>query len=192
VNLATASFRSFHAGMGQPVSIALVPPKWRDDCKDWPVCFLLCPRWSYFNADEAEFDRQYLAQLDRFGVAKIRAMLQQIAADHHAETLVLICHEADRENCHRKLAAQRLEQHCGIEVPEVAGMPTQPLHEVPAGTLVQVQFTSGGKTYTYDCPDPVQAGDHVWTPRGVRAQVVTVGPDFPGPYATARRAEQTP
>jgi hypothetical protein len=181
----TASFQSFRSGLGQPVSIALALPRWRDDCQNWPACHLLTPRWAYFNAPAEEFDAEYVSQLQRFGVPRIRAVLERIAVEHEADRLVLICHEADREQCHRGTLARSWQQEAGQEMPEAGG--AEPMHDVPAGTVVQVQFSDGGKTYTFDCPDPVGAGDFILTSRGVRAQVVAVGSEYPGPFATARR-----
>jgi hypothetical protein len=185
LRLFTASFRSFRRSHGLPVVIALQLPKWRDDCRDWPACHLLSPRWSYFYAPDAEFDRQYVAQLERFGFPRVKAVLERIAREHDADRLALICHEARREECHRALTARWLAAGLGESVDEVDA--PAPMHANAAGTVVQVEFRPGGKRYSYDCPDEVDVGDTVMTPRGVPVVVLALGSDYPGPFATARR-----
>jgi hypothetical protein len=165
--------------------IALALPKWRDDAQSWPTAHCLTPRWSYFHADDATFNAEYLAQLNRFGFGKVLGELQGIARAHGAQTLVLICHEVKRARCHRDLAARWLAAGLGEPVDEVDA--PAPMHAAPAGTLVQVRFTPAGRVYTYDCPDRVAVGDTVLTPKGVPLVVEAVGSDYAGPFATARR-----
>jgi hypothetical protein len=183
LRLYTASFRSFRRGQGQPVVIALAVPSWRADAQQWPTAHSLTPRWSYFHAPDAEFDREYIAQLNRFGFPKVLAELRRIGPG----PLVLICHEARRSRCHRDLAARWLAAGLGEPVDEV----TDPvaMHAVAAGTVVQCEFTPGGKRYSYDCVDRVAVGDTVMTPRGVPVVVVEIGSDYPGPFATCRRVD---
>jgi hypothetical protein len=66
------------------------------------------PRWRYFKAEPAEFDREYICQLDRLGPAKIARALEAIATEAKADSLVLLCFEASGapEDCHRGLWAR--------------------------------------------------------------------------------------
>lgn len=106
MELLTASYRTWErasASGAAPVAISLTVPKWLPEAKTWPRVYRLCPRWSYFYADPAEFGRQYIAQLERFGVASIRDRLHQLGRELGAERLVLHCWEADGSpaSCHR-------------------------------------------------------------------------------------------
>jgi hypothetical protein len=168
LQLFTASFRSFHLWMGQPVVISLQTPKWMDLAKDWPVDHHLTPRWSYFSVPDEQFDEAYLAQLNRFGPEKIRAGLWHIAGETGQTRLVLLCHEAKRAECHRAMTAEWLETEFGHEVPELTGEPRPQAEEVPfrltdKGRQLVILF---GR-YTYAWPageEPVAVGDKVVVP----------------------------
>jgi hypothetical protein len=111
VELLTASYGSWRPGAGSPVSISLTTPRWRPEAADWPQCWALCPRWRFFHAEPAEFDRQYLAQLERYGVGRIHAALAKIAREAYeapSQRLALCCWEppeAAETTCHRRTFA---------------------------------------------------------------------------------------
>ena len=121
----TTSFGAWRPGSGSPVSIALTTPKWRPEAASWPRCWALTPRWAWFRAEPDEFDRQYLAQLERYGVAGIHERLARIAAEAYQEPsarLVLICWEAPQAaetSCHRRTFAAWWLHETGEVVEEV-------------------------------------------------------------------------
>jgi len=118
--LVTTCYRAFREVMGQPVVISLGTPKWLSEAGDWPRCWLLTPRWSYWRAEWPEpFSGHYLAQLERHGPQKIARVLEQIAREHQAERLALLCHEGDVEQCHRGLFASWLLERTGELCPEL-------------------------------------------------------------------------
>lgn len=104
--LCTASYRAYRPDMGLPVVCSLGLPKWRQEAAEWPRCHLLTPTWPMFNAvretgDSAAFAAAYAERLEHFGPPRIASTLERLARDHQAESLVLLCHEADPERCHR-------------------------------------------------------------------------------------------
>lgn len=121
----TASYGSWRPGTGSPVAISLTRPRWRPEAAGWPQCWLLCPRWAWFRAEPAEFDRQYLAQLERYGVERIHAALARIAAEAYeapSERLCLICWEppeAAETGCHRRTFAAWWLHQTGELIPEL-------------------------------------------------------------------------
>jgi hypothetical protein len=125
VELATASYGSWRPGTGSPVAISLTRPRWRPETADWPCCWLLTPRWAWFHAPAEEFDRQYLAQLERYGVQRIHAALARIAREAYeapSERLVLCCWEAPETcetTCHRRTFAAWWLHQTGELVEEV-------------------------------------------------------------------------
>jgi Protein of unknown function, DUF488 len=105
--LFASSYRTYRPGMGQAVVTSLGLPKWRlAEAQGWPRCWLITPTPALFGATDEEFDREYPARLDRFGVPKIARALERIAREHQAERLVLMCFEADPARCHRSMFAQ--------------------------------------------------------------------------------------
>jgi hypothetical protein len=98
----TSSFRAFRPEFGLPVVTSLGLPKWLPEAQDWPRCWLITPTAQLFREPDPDaFAAGYRARLERFGVPRIARTLERIAADHDAGTLVLLCHEADWEQCHR-------------------------------------------------------------------------------------------
>jgi hypothetical protein len=73
--------------MGLPIVASLQLPKWIPDAANWPRCWLITPRWSYFRA--ADWSVQYVSQLERFGVQRIARELEAIARDNDADRLVV-------------------------------------------------------------------------------------------------------
>jgi len=122
--LFTCSYRAFRPDMGQPVVCSLGLPKWRPEAAEWPRCHLLTPTWPMFNAvretgDSEAFAAAYAARLERFSVQRIARTLEGIARAHQADNLVLLCHEADPERCHRTQFADWWIQASGEEVAEL-------------------------------------------------------------------------
>jgi hypothetical protein len=104
VELFTASYSAWRPEQGAPVVTSLTTPKWLPEAKSWPRLWPATPRWSYFRASEQEFDRQYVAQLERYGAQQIARRLAEIARTgfaEPAERLVCLCWETDRARCHR-------------------------------------------------------------------------------------------
>jgi hypothetical protein len=118
-NLATCSYAAWRPGLGQPVVISLTVPKWLPEAKDWPRCWEITPRWSYFRASEGAFEDSYLGQVEDYGPKRIARRLGQIARETGAETLALCCWEADRERCHRALFAAHWLATTGELIQEV-------------------------------------------------------------------------
>jgi Protein of unknown function, DUF488 len=118
-DLFTASYRAFVPSMGQPVVTSLGLPRWRPEAETWPRCWLLTPTWALFNSPPGEFERGYAERLDRFGAAKISRVLERIAREHHADRLVLLCHELDGRQCHRADLATWLLARAGQVVTEI-------------------------------------------------------------------------
>lgn len=97
-------------------------PRWFPRSADLPRCVEVTPRWSYFSADEDEFDRRYLEQLHRYGVDRIHARLAEIAKTAFEEpsgVVCLLCYERDRRQCHRGTFAEFWMQQTGEIVGEV-------------------------------------------------------------------------
>jgi Protein of unknown function, DUF488 len=106
VRLYTSSYRAYRSEMGQAMITSLGLPRFRlAEARQWPRCWLITPTSALFHASDEEFDREYPARLALFGPAKIAQTLEQIARDHQAETLILLCFEADAAQCHRSMFA---------------------------------------------------------------------------------------
>jgi hypothetical protein len=106
VRLFTSSYGAWRPELGAPVVTSLTTPKWLPEAASWPRLWPVTPRWSYFHASEQEFDRQYIAQLDRYGAQQIARRMTQIARSGFAEPadrLVLLCWEIQAARCHRGL-----------------------------------------------------------------------------------------
>jgi hypothetical protein len=89
--------------MGQAVVTSLGLPRWRAEAQNWPRAWVLTPTPQLLAETDAEtFAAGYAVRLTRLGVQKIARVLEQIAVDHDASTLVLLCHEADWDTCHRQ------------------------------------------------------------------------------------------
>lgn len=195
----TSCFRSFRPSMGQPVVIALRTPKWMPQAKEWPECHLLTPRWRYFTADDATFEREYEAQLDRFGPEKIRRALEKIAAETGARTLVLLCHEADPSpaSCHRGMFARWAARH-GMEVTEAEGGSPPLRGEFRERDELGRQLVVADRwTYAWPGEQPLEIGDRVLVPWGKNVRTMTVtalGTDYAGPVreVIGRQAQQEP
>jgi hypothetical protein len=119
--LATCSYRAFVPGMGVPVVTSLGLPKWRPEAAGWARCWLITPRGRYFAASAEVFDTEYIHQLERFGARRIARELHAIGRAAGADRVVVLCHEALPEQCHRALWAAWYFNATGEHVPELEG-----------------------------------------------------------------------
>lgn len=124
MELFTASYRNWQrvsSSGAAPVVISLTVPKWLPEAKTWPRVYRLCPRWSYFHASPADFDRQYVDQLESFGVPSIRDRLHSLGRELEADALALMCWEADGgpDSCHRGTFALWWLFKTGERVPDL-------------------------------------------------------------------------
>ena len=119
MQLFTASYAAWRPEHGQPVATSLLLPRWLPEAESWPRCWLLTPTWKLFKAGGEEFARGFEERLDRFGPQRIARALHAIAAEHQADRLVLLCFEANANNCHRRQVADWLLSRTGERVTEV-------------------------------------------------------------------------
>lgn len=115
--LATCSYNAWRPWMGVPCQTSIGAPKW------WTGPTLQDVRsaapWGLFDvADPAEFTKRYRHRLHRYA-PRIVGQLEELRACYPAETLVLMCFERSRTDCHRGDLALWLEQRLGVEVPEL-------------------------------------------------------------------------
>jgi hypothetical protein len=122
VRVYTASYGAWRPEHGVPVVASLTVPKWLPEASSWPRYWPVTPRWAYFYSSAEEYERAFLAQLERYGARRIARELAQIARQQDAESLALCCWESSPDRCHRGLFAawwlvtvgERIE-----EVPEI-------------------------------------------------------------------------
>ena len=116
----TASYRAYREEMGQAVIISRGLPRWRmSEAAGWPRCWLLTPTPELLDDTDEEFAAGYVQRLERFGPQKISRTLEQLAADHDAEHLLLLCHEPDPGQCHRRQFADWWLTTTGEAITEV-------------------------------------------------------------------------
>ena len=128
--LATCSYAAYQRPMGAIVRITLgvprgvkLPDPRYGDFTRWPSITELAPKRDYFYAEDAEFDRRLLGQLDE-AADVIDVKLRTIHPG--ASRLVLCCFErrvASSADCHRRNVAAWLERQYGREVPELDPAP---------------------------------------------------------------------
>jgi hypothetical protein len=123
VQLATGRYATFDPSMGVPVGITVGKPKFPLRYRIAAVIPELAPHGDLFAInDRDEFTRRYRARLDQVGIQALMARFEQIASSAEDDRLVLLCFEdltRPGEWCHRRIAAEWLEEHAGIDVPEV-------------------------------------------------------------------------
>ena len=119
-SLATCSYYEFRPSMGQPVRISLGIPRFKISWELPSRCLWeLTPRGRYFHAEPAEFARQYLAQLDRYGTARLHEIFTALATGN---PLILLCFETNVRSgadCHRRLFAEWWLEQTGEAIPEI-------------------------------------------------------------------------
>jgi hypothetical protein len=119
--LCTASYRAWRPWpCSSPVVTSLTRPKWIEEAADWPAT----PRWSYFHAEPAEFERQYIRQLEGYGIKRIAQRLGEITRQTSADRLALLCWEwggpdGGRDRCHRGIWARWWLESTGEIVEEI-------------------------------------------------------------------------
>ena len=122
VELATSSWKQYRPGMGVPVRITLGKPRFKVGF-EYEEIRLLAPTPAIFRLkSDADFEREYLAHLDRIGAERLRDAFDAVSGKHRGRRLVLLCYESvvDGEVCHRRMFAQWWEQQTGQDVPESA------------------------------------------------------------------------
>ncbi len=88
----------------------------------------LGPDRSFKNAPYEEYLPLYIAKLDRLGVGAIMGDLDRLSQERGDADVVILCYEDIRiegEWCHRRMLADYITQHTGIEVEELDN-PTPP------------------------------------------------------------------
>jgi len=121
VKISTCSYAGWHPSYGVPVRITLGRPRQPEPTgrRQWVYLNELSPRpW---HMKSSRFDEHYTAQLDRLAadiVLKLTWLSEQFGP------LCLLCferrvRETSPAECHRLLAARRIERWLGIEVPEM-------------------------------------------------------------------------
>ena len=119
--LFTCSYHEYRGEMGVGVRTSLGKPKYlKTAVDDWPTLPAATPHGSYFHAENSEFDRRFLAQLEKHGIQAITEQLERIREARHIRPLVLLCFEwKPGTECHRRLFAQWWLEKTGEEVPEL-------------------------------------------------------------------------
>lgn len=80
----------------------------------------LCPSKATFALPEAaDFERAYIAVLERIGVERIGGLLRGLSEEAGGLPLVLLCHEVLPGRCHRAMFARWWEAQTGQVVPEL-------------------------------------------------------------------------
>ncbi len=136
----------------QPVRISRGKPKF------WLAVFpaveeLMPPGWMFNSTDREKNERGYRHQLDRIGLERISARLDEIAAEHEGAPLALCCFEAAPADCHRSWAASWLHEQTGEAVLEVEPPvdPATTASSRPSGHQLQLA-TAAGAAERQDTP----------------------------------------
>ena len=129
-DLATASYGSFKAAMGQAVRITRTPPRWKLPYVLAGSVMHLAPTWHewHLRDDHVAFVVSYRDRMDRLGVDQIADLIQAVCP---VGTAVLCCYEKltgippDEQQfvCHRRVFAAWWSENSGDEVPELEAMP---------------------------------------------------------------------
>ncbi len=100
-------WRFYRSRSKRPVSIALKTPEWFRGLR-YPA---LAPREDMLHMEEGDYRREYQAILDKLDPRQVYEDLGPNA--------ILLCWEQPGAFCHRRLVAEWLEEHLGVEVPEL-------------------------------------------------------------------------
>ena len=73
--------------------------------------------------NEDEYREKYFARLDRYGVDYIRKEIIKAGEGH--ENVILMCHEKDKNECHRKMFADWWEKNTGEKIEEYGESKTE-------------------------------------------------------------------
>lgn len=105
-----------------PVRASLGLPKFWPAAKTLPVAEQLAPVGLFNVRDRDEFERRYRQRLDRIGVDIVLHRLDVVWTRADRRTLCLLCFEDVHEPggwCHRRIAAEWIEERSGLAVPEL-------------------------------------------------------------------------
>ncbi len=108
----------------QPVRISRSAPRFWSEAEQFPYIAELAPApWTFSITDMERFGRAYRRGLHVLGLPRIRALLDELAADADGRPLALCCFEANPVDCHRGPLgfAGWWERKTGERVPEVGG-----------------------------------------------------------------------
>jgi hypothetical protein len=118
-DLATSYYAGFKPEMGAPVRTSVGTPKWwRGELEH---IRRITPYGVFGIEDPDEYKAAYVARLDRIDVADLAQRFEEISAKHGGRPLVLLCFESltkPDQWCHRRIAADWLEEHGFGPVPE--------------------------------------------------------------------------
>jgi hypothetical protein len=89
-----------------PVSIARGSPRWFTGRKE----LRLAPTWAMLKMTKPDYDAHFAEILAKLDPTEVYQTL--------GENAVLLCWEKPGDACHRRLVAEWIERHLGIEVPE--------------------------------------------------------------------------
>lgn len=102
-----------------PVGISRGVPRWPLPFR-YRVARLLAPsRATFALEDDADFEREYLRELEEAGVEKIGDLLRRLSDEGGGRPLVLLCWERDRADCHRRMFAEWWFEQTGQRVEEL-------------------------------------------------------------------------
>lgn len=121
VELATSRYRDFDKRMGVPVRITLGRPRMLLAYDLLEEIRLLAPTPSEFKLRGDEFDKVYVARLEKIGVVRLRSIFEEMSERHGGRRLVLLCFEntLQGELCHRRMFARWWLDQTGEEVREI-------------------------------------------------------------------------
>lgn len=122
--LYTARYQEFRPEWGVPVRTSIGKPKMSLDYTITDDIGLLMPFGLLGDGRSREdFERGYIARLDRAGRHKLQAIFRTISEKHDRKALVLLCYEDLRRGqwCHRRMFAEWWWQVAGSEVVELLG-----------------------------------------------------------------------
>jgi uncharacterized protein YeaO (DUF488 family) len=113
--ITTSSYRDYRPSMGRPVVVSLSVPRWMPQARQWARLEAATPRGWYFHASDEEFEREYMAQIERHRDEIIEA-LRELEAEG---PVTLLCHESkDPETCHRRQLAAAWQRWTGEQIQE--------------------------------------------------------------------------
>lgn len=104
-----------------PVQVSVGTPKFPLHYHLKDRCMIITPAYQIIKIeDEEEYKKQYIAQLEKHGIEKIRWVLRQMAEP--GKQIVLLCYEDVRKEgvwCHRRMFAEWYEAKTGNKVEEL-------------------------------------------------------------------------
>lgn len=132
--LATCSYAEYQPSFGTAVRTSFGYPRF------WRGPKLAYARWAApkgafddpaIRGDREAFEAVYLAHLDAHG-GELSAELAAIARENGGKRLVLLCFERLAKPgtwCHRTMLRTWLEEHTGLDVPELGAVASIPTHD---------------------------------------------------------------